>query len=449
MKEHYIPFSEEERQQMLNAIGVNSIAELFSDIPESVRLKAPVSLPPVLSEPELLAYFEFLSDKNLGKRYICFRGAGAYDHYIPAAVDTVISRSEFYTAYTPYQAEASQGTLQTIYEYQSLICELTGMDVTNASMYDGATALAESALMATRATDTSEILVSRTVHPHYRQVLKTYCHTAGIKLTEIPYHEGITDVGELQKRIHRSIAAVIVQHPNFFGFLEPVFDISAMIHQHGGLFISFVNPISIGMFAPPSDYQADITVMEGQPLGNPLNFGGPYLGILACKQDFLRLLPGRIVGLTKDAAGNPGFVLTLQTREQHIRRQKAVSNICSNQALTALAATVYLSLLGKHGLQKVAELNIQKTHYVKQQVAQLNGYEIIWDNQPRFNEFIVRCPISAQAVNQNLLQSGIIGGYQLETHYPELKHCLLFCVTEKRTKQEIDKLIDILSSLRH
>jgi glycine dehydrogenase subunit 1 len=440
---HFIPFSKEEQLEMLKSIGVNSVDELFDDIPESVRLTKPLSLPPALSEPELIAYFEELADRNIGKKYISFLGAGAYDHYIPAAIDAIISRSEFYTAYTPYQAEASQGTLQTIYEYQSLICELTGLEVTNASMYDGATATAEAALMAIRHTNRNRILVSQTVHPNYREVLKTYCQTAGIKVTEIPYSEGITDLTELQKHINQNTAAVIIQHPNFFGCLEPVFEIDSLIHHQKSLLISCVNPISLGILAPPSEYHSDITVMEGQPLGNPLNFGGPYLGVLACKQELIRLLPGRIVGMTKDADGKPGFVLTLQTREQHIRRQKAVSNICSNQALIALAATVYLSLLGKQGLKTVAELNLQKTNYAKQQFAKLDGYNVLWQGKPTFNEFVVQCAKPVKEINKKLLDAGIIGGYPLEQHYPELENCLLFCITEKRTKLEINRLLNI------
>ncbi|MDI6782612.1 MAG: aminomethyl-transferring glycine dehydrogenase subunit GcvPA [bacterium] len=447
MKPPYIPFSEEEQQEMLRLVGVKSVDGLFIDIPVSVRLNRPLDLPPALSEPELFVYFQELADKNIGKNYISFLGAGAYDHYIPAAVDTIISRSEFYTAYTPYQAEASQGTLQTIYEYQSLICELTGMAVANASMYDGATAMAEAAIMATRATDRKQILVARTVHPQYREVLKTYCHTARITVQEIPYSNGVIDLDILAKLINQDTATVIIQHPNFFGCLEPVFDTANLIHQQGGLLISSVNPISLGILAPPNEYDTDITVMEGQPLGNPLNFGGPYLGILACKQELLRLMPGRVVGMTKDTLGNPGFVLTLQTREQHIRRQKAVSNICSNQALNALSATVYLSLLGKQGLKEVAELNLQKASYAKRQIAKLTGYNVLWQEQPTFNEFIIQCANPDKAVNKILLDAGFIGGYPLEQQYPELKNSLLFCVTEKRTKEQVDRLISLLQKI--
>ncbi|MFB3896470.1 MAG: aminomethyl-transferring glycine dehydrogenase subunit GcvPA [bacterium] len=445
---HFIPFSKEEQQQMLHKVGVKSVDELFSDIPDSVRLTKPLSISPVLSEPELTAYLQTLANKNIGKQYLCFLGAGAYDHYIPAAVDAIVSRSEFYTAYTPYQAEASQGTLQTIYEYQSMVCELTGMEVSNASMYDAATAIAESALMAIRSTGRKQILVSQTVHPNYREVLETYCHTAGITVQEIPYTNGITDLNQLAQLVNQDTAAIIIQHPNFFGNLEPAYELDSLIHQYGGLLISSVNPISLGILAPPNLYHTDITVMEGQSLGNPLNFGGPYLGILACKKELMRLIPGRIVGMTKDHEGKPGFVLTMQTREQHIRRQKAVSNICSNQALLALSATVYLSLLGKQGLKEVAVLNLQKTNYLKQQIAKVPGYNVLWQTQPGFNEFVVQCPIPAKEVNRKLLDAGIIGGYPLESQYPELNNCLLFCVTEKRTKTDIDRLINTLAHFK-
>jgi glycine dehydrogenase subunit 1 len=356
--------------------------DFFSGIPEQVRLKKPLPLPGPLSEPELLAELTAISEKN--SRENQFLGAGSYRHFIPSALKHLVGRAEFYTAYTPYQAEASQGTLQAIYEYQSLVCELTGMDVANASMYDGATALAEAALLACRVTGRKEVVVSGAVHPNYREVLKTYCNAADLNLVELPFDQ-TTGLSSVVPRLSSLSACYILQQPNYFGNIESVYGLADKVHAAGALFIVSVDPISLGLLKPPGAYGADIVVGEGQALGNPQSFGGPGLGLFAAKKDFLRQLPGRLVGATIDARGRRGFVLTMATREQHIRRERATSNICSNEALCALAACIYLSLLGKTGLRKVAELCLQKANYLKKRL----GPKVLWPKTPSFKEFAV------------------------------------------------------------
>ena len=383
--------------------------DLFSDIPAKVKLTSPLDLPPPLSEPELLRELGEQSARD--RTSASFLGAGSYNHFVPSAVKHLVGRSEFYTAYTPYQAEASQGTLQVIYEYQSLICELTGMDAANASMYDGATALAEAAFMACRLTGRKEIVVPTTVHPHYRQVLRTYCRAADIKLIEIPYDQA-TGLTTEDWRLETGLSCVILQQPNFFGNIESVAGLADKVHAAGALLIASVDPISLGLLKAPGDYGADIVVGEGQPLGNPRSFGGPGLGLFAAKKAHLRQLPGRLVGQTVDADGRRGFVLTLSTREQHIRRERATSNICSNEALCALAAAVYLSLLGKTGLRKVAELCLQRSNYLKKKL----GNKALWPKTPIFKEFAAR-------LDKKL-------GFALGEDYPEIKGSRLLCVTE-------------------
>jgi len=394
--------------------------DFFRDIPAAVRLKGPLSLPPPLSEPELLEDLKTQSEKNRGASL--FLGGGNYQHFIPSAVKHLVSRSEFYTAYTPYQAEASQGTLQSIYEYQSMICELTGMDVANASMYDGATALAEAALMSVRLTGRKEIVVSSAVHPHYRQVLKTYCRAADLKVTEVPYDQesGLTSS---DWRPATGDACFILQQPNFFGNVESAEKLSALVHANGSLLIVAADPISLGLLKPPGEYGADIVVGEGQSLGNPQNFGGPGLGIFAVKKESLRQMPGRIVGATVDSEGKRGFVLTLSTREQHIRRERATSNICSNEALCALAACVYLALMGKNGLKKVAELCLQKANYLKRS---LPSSALLFPSSPSFKEFVVKTKSKV--------------GIDLGKDYPALKGARLICVTELAKKEWLDEL---------
>ncbi len=391
--------------------------DLFSDIPASVRLKQALTLPAALSEPELLSELKKQSGQNRESPF--FLGAGSYRHFIPSAVRHIVGRSEFYTAYTPYQAEASQGTLQAIYEYQSMICSLTGMDVANASMYDGATALAEAAFMACRVTGRKKVAVSAAVNPLYRQVLRTYCSAADIELAEIAYDpkSGLTE----KLSPDGATACVIIQQPNFFGNIEPVDNLADRIHSSGALFVACVDPISLGLLKAPGDHGADIVVGEGQSLGNPQSFGGPGLGLFAAKKDFVRQMPGRIVGATVDLEGKRGFTLTLSTREQHIRRERATSNICSNQALCALAAAAYLSLLGSSGLRTVAGLCLQKTNYLK---AALKD-RVVWKGKT-FKEFVVRTKSAA--------------GLDLGPFYPELKGCRLVCVTELAGKGDIERL---------
>ena len=457
----YIPNTREDQEKMLSAIGAGSIDELFSDIPEDIRLDRELELPAAMSEPELVSHMRAVASKNINAAdHPCFLGAGVYDHFIPSVVWHVISRSEFYTSYTPYQPEISQGMLQAIFEYQTMICRLTGMDVSNASMYDGATALAEAALMAARTTGRDRVLVSRGVHPQYREVLKTYAANAGIEIAEIGMSGGMTDMDGLRAMLSgqdgmpagskadggtakvAGTAAVIMQSPNFFGVIEDMEAAAALAHEYDALSVACVDPVSLAIIQPPGEYGADIAAGEGQPLGNPLNYGGPHFGFLAAKQKLVRKMPGRIVGQTTDGEGRRGFVLTLQAREQHIRREKAVSNICSNQALNALAATVYLSVMGKQGLKQAAELCLSKSYYAYSKLLDTGKFEKVHD-APFFREFAVRAvdePV--ETINKRLLDRGMIGGLALERYYPEMKNCWLVAVTEKRTRQEIDAFVE-------
>lgn len=445
----YIPATEAEREEMLRAIGVDSVEALFADIPDQVRLVRPLALPPALSDPELIAQLRSLAQRNLDcDRAACFLGAGAYDHYVPSVVWHLAGRGEFLTAYTPYQAELMQGELQAGYEYQSMLCELTAMDVANASMYDGASAAAEAAVMAKDLTRRSEVLVSTGVHPEYRQVIRTYTGPLGVQVREIPYRSGITDAEAMERAISDRTAAIIIQHPNFFGSLEDGKALADLAHRAGALLICVVaEPLSLGILKPPGAWGADIVAGEGQPLGNHLNFGGPYLGMLATRMEFVRRIPGRLVGATVDTGGRRGFVLTLQTREQHIRREKASSNICTNEALLALAAAVYMATLGKQGLRRVAELNLRKAAYAKEAIAGLRGFEIMFD-APTFHEFVVRTPMAPEEINRRLVPHNILGGAPLGRWYPELKDAWLLCVTEQRTRAEIDRLVETLEGMR-
>lgn len=438
----YIPSTDLERKAILAEMSYESTERLFNDIPHEVRLNRDLELPGPLSEMELASHLEDLADRNITTgEYTCFLGAGAYDHYIPSAVNHILSRSEFYTAYTPYQPEISQGTLQAIFEYQTMICELTGMEVANASVYDGATAIAEAANMACKTTRKNEIIISRTVNPQYRKTLHTYARFNAYRVVEADYLNGATDLSGLEGLLNEKTAAVIVQNPNFFGAIEKVKDIALLTAQHNALLITSVDPISLGMLKPPGELGADIVVGEGQALGNPVSFGGPYLGFFAAKEKYLRQMPGRIVGRTVDKKGNnTGYVLTMQTREQHIRREKATSNICSNQALNALAATVYMTLLGKQGLREVAALCLRKAHYAYNQLIETKRFNSYFQ-QPFFKEFTVKSQSPLNEINQKLLKNGIIGGYNLENDYPELKDCWLVAVTEKRSREQIDRLI--------
>jgi glycine dehydrogenase subunit 1 len=444
----YIPNTKDDEKRMLEVIGVDSVEDLFSDIPKDMKLNRELNLKSSMSELEVSNYLTKLSQFNTTTNDLtCFLGAGAYDHYIPSIVEHITSRSEFYTSYTPYQAEISQGTLQYIFEYQTLICNLTGMDVANASLYDGGSALAEAAFMASNITRREKIVISKTVNPSYREVLGTYAHLQGIEVIEIEDEEGTTNLDELKKQVDDKTAAVIVQSPNFFGIIEDIEAIEKIAHsQKKTLLITSVDPISLAILKSPGSLGADIVVGEGQSLGIPLAFGGPYLGFMATKKAHMRKLPGRIVGETVDVDGNRAFVLTLQAREQHIRREKATSNICSNQGLNTLAATVYLVTLGKEGLREVALQATQKAHYAFNEITKSGKYKPLF-NKPFFKEFAVTSSIEAEKINQKLLEEKILGGYSLEKDYPQYKNGILYAVTEKRTKEEIDILSSVLEGI--
>ncbi|MHB1417638.1 MAG: aminomethyl-transferring glycine dehydrogenase subunit GcvPA [Chloroflexota bacterium] len=444
----FTPNTDADRAQMLRTIGVGSLDELLAVVPAQVRYPD-LALPAPLTELELTAELRAMAEANQDLEHApSFLGAGAYYHYIPAAISQLLLRSEFYTAYTPYQPEVSQGVLQALFEFQSLICSLTGMAVTNASMYDGATALAEAALMAIAATNRRKVVVSGSVHPDYRAVLATYLLSRGFQIvTSAVSREGNRVVEEdLGGLLGEDTACCIVQQPNFLG---GVADLSALVertHGAGALFVMSADPVSLGVLRSPGEWGADIAVGEGQGLGSPLAFGGPYLGLLACRERFLRLLPGRLVGMTKDGEGRRGFVLTLQAREQHIRRQKATSNICTSEALVAISAAIYLALLGPCGLRQAASLGYEKAHYAAEKLRALPGYEVL-DTGRFFNEFVLKCPLPPAEVNRRLLDRKIVGGYELGRTYPELADCLLLCTTEMNTKSQIGELATALGEL--
>ena len=445
----YIPATPQEREQMLAAVGVGTVEDLFRDIPADVRLKRPLDLPAPAPDPDLLAHMRQLAERNVDcDRLACFLGAGAYDHFVPSTVPHLALRPEFLTAYTPYQAEMMQGELQAIYEYQSMMCELTGMQVANASMYDGASATGEAASMAADLTKRHEILVSAAVHREYREVLRTYTSHLPITVRELPAADGVTSAETARAAITDATAALIVQSPNFFGSIEDGEALAGAAHARGALLVVAVaEPISLGLLRPPGDYGADIVTGEGQALGNALNYGGPYLGMIATREQFVRRIPGRLVGRTVDTEGRPGYVLTLQTREQHIRRAKATSNICTNESLNALIAAVYLSTLGRQGVRHVAELCARKAHYARERIASVPGYALAF-SAPTFNEFVVRCPVPPAEINRKLLAHGILGGLPLGRFYPEYENGWLVCVTERRTREEIDRLVDHLETVR-
>lgn len=442
----YIPNTPDDRQAMLEAIGVGSIEELFASVPAELRLDRPLNLPAPLGELALSAHLAALAAKNMPAGQVpCFLGAGSYDHFIPALVDFVAARSEFYTAYTPYQPEASQGTLQALFEYQTLIAQLTGMDVSNASIYDAGSAAAEAVLMAMAATRREQrVVTTASVHPEYRQVLATYLANLDVELVTVGTPGGTVSSEELAAAVDSRTACVFLQHPNFFGCLEEMEAVAEIAHRAGALLVVAVDPISLGILKRPGQYGADIVVAEGQSLGNPMAFGGPYLGILACREQFVRRMPGRLAGQTVDRRGNRCWVLTLQTREQHIRREKATSNICTNQGLLALRAAVYLATMGPQGMKSLAELCLQKSHYAAQQLTAGGSLRRAFD-RPTFKEFVIRA--GDGRIHDRVeaaRQKGILAGVPLDRWYPELADCLLVAVTEKRTKTEIDQLAAIL-----
>jgi glycine dehydrogenase subunit 1 len=446
MASSYIPNTDGDRRKISEVLGLDSIEELFDVVPAAKRFPR-LDLPQPLSEMEVKRVLRDLAERNADlDHHPCFLGAGAYNHFIPAVVDHIIGRGEFYTAYTPYQPEVSQGTLTSIYEFQSLVCDLTGMDVASASLYDGATALAEAGLMAARVTRRQTLLVASTVHPRYRQVLRTYTQGIGTDIREVDYGEdGGIDLRQAEKLLDAETAALMVQYPSFLGCLEDLLPLSELAHAKGALLVVFADPIALGLLRPPGDQGADIVVGEGQSLGNPLSYGGPYVGLFACRQKYVRQMPGRLVGMTTDTEGRRGFVLTLQPREQHIRREKATSNICTNEALVALAATTYLAVMGKQGLRDAAELCYHKAHYAAEAIDALPGYERLFGQF--FKEFVIRTPVPPARVNAYLWERGVIGGYELSKEYPRLTGCLLLCVTEMNTREEIDELTQVLGDM--
>ncbi|QZY53603.1 aminomethyl-transferring glycine dehydrogenase subunit GcvPA [Crassaminicella profunda] len=440
----YIPNTESDKKLMLDSMGVKSIEDLFEDIPKELRLNRELNLGTGLSETEIISHMNRLTKKNRStNELISFLGAGAYDHYIPAIIKHIASRSEFFTAYTPYQPEISQGTLRVIFEYQTMIANLTGMDLSNASMYDGPTACVEAGMMACANTRRKSVVISKTVHPEVRKVMHTYMKFRDMEVVEVDMADGVTDIEKLKSMVNKNTAGVIIQNPNFFGIIEDLTEIEKITHANKGMFITYVDPISLGILKSPGELGVDIVVGEGQSLGNGLNFGGPYLGFMATKSKLARKMPGRIVGQSVDADGKRAFVLTLQAREQHIRRFKATSNICSNQGLNALIATVYLTTMGKKGLKEVAQRCVQKSHYALKEMTKGGKFNILF-NQPFFKEFVVTSPIDSKDINKHLLNNGIMGGYEINKDYPELENGLMFAVTEKRTKMEIDKFLSAL-----
>jgi glycine dehydrogenase subunit 1 len=434
----YLPKSDIERREMLSALGVESLESLFAHLPAEVRLNRPLDIPAGKSEYEIVDYFGARGDE-CARGYASFLGAGVYRHYRPVLVDTVVSRSEFLTSYTPYQAEISQGTLTTIFEFQTMICQLTGMDVANASMYDGSTAVPEAAMMALRLTGRDRILTARTVHPEYREVLATYARHQGMPLAEVDYarETGAVDLSEIAHKIDSRTAAVIIQSPNFFGVLEDTRRVAEIAHRHGALLIFvFAEAVSLGLLEPPRD--ADIVAGELQSFAIAPSYGGPFAGIIATRERFMRQMPGRIVGETKDTRGNRAFCLTLAAREQHIRREKATSNICTNQALIALMATVFMTVYGKQGLRELASQNLAKAHYLaKKLTPQFSG--------PFFNEFVVSTKSNtAEAINRALLERKIIGGLPLGRFYPELDGAMLLCATEMSSRKDMDIVAEVI-----
>ena len=433
MPSPYLPNTDADRRAMLREIGVSSIKELFKDIPEKVRYTH-FNLPAPLSELELKKELQQLASRNANlDDYACFLGAGSYRHFVPSVVDHIISRSEFYTAYTPYQPEVSQGTLQPVYEYQSMVCQLTGMEASNAGMFDGGTAAAEAAIMACAITKRGKVAVSTTVNPVYRGVVDTYVKGRNFSIETLE---------PSSSQLSPDCACLIVQQPNFFGYFEEIETYVQKAHDIGALLIAIVDPISLGMFKPPGDYGADVAVAEGQPLGIPVRYGGPYLGIFACRKEYVRQMPGRIVGKTLDDDGRPGYVMTMVTREQYIRREKAISNICTSEALMALAAAVYLAAVGKKGIKQIAELFYHKAHYAAEAIGKLKGYSLPF-KQPFFKEFAIRCPVAPSKINEALFKEKIIGGLDI-SHMKN--NGMLLCTTEMNSKSEIDKLVKILGT---
>ncbi|MCM3413156.1 aminomethyl-transferring glycine dehydrogenase subunit GcvPA [Metabacillus litoralis] len=442
----YLPDTEQDQQEMLEFIGITSIEDLFDDIPEDIRLNSQLSIPE--SIPESLLYqkmYRLASQNKNANHYSIFLGAGTYDHYIPSVVNHMISRSEFYTAYTPYQPEISQGELQAIFEFQTMVCEMTGMDVANSSMYDSFTAFAEAASLAIASSRRSKVLTSKAVHPESRAILQTVAQGQGYQVEEVDLIIDYTDLEKLKEQIDDQTAAVMVQYPNFFGSIEDLAEIKKISDTKGALLIVSANPLALALLEAPGKLGADIVVGDMQPFGIPMSFGGPHCGYFAVKKNFMRKVPGRIVGQTTDEEGKRGFVLTLQAREQHIRREKASSNICSNQALNALASAICMTALGKQGVRQMAQLNVDKANYMATRL-QENGFKVV-NHASFFNEFIVELPVSVSLANEELLHSSIIGGFDLGKDYEMFQRHMLIAVTEQRTKGEIDQFISALEAI--
>ena len=445
----YLYNTPEDQREMLAAIGADSIDDLFAPIPDDLQLKRPLNLPPALSELELDQHLRQLSvlNQHVGAK-ACFLGGGSYDHFVPAVCDAIGSRSEFYTSYTPYQAEASQGNLQAMFEYQSLITRLTGMAVANSSLYDGASAAAEAVLMALHAGGSrTKIVVPASLHPDYRQTIATYLENLDAEVVTLDCPAGVIDAHALAAVVDQHTAGVIVQQPNFFGCVEDADAVAAVAKSAGAFLISVFDPLSLGLLKRPGDYGANIAVAEGHTLGTPMSYGGPYLGVMACDQSLVRRMPGRIVGETKDRRGKRCYVLTLQTREQHIRREKATSNVCTNQALFAVRASVYLAQLGPQGLRETANLCLQKSRYLAERLCQSERFSMAFD-QPTFKEFVIRDAANdVEGLLKSALDGGYLAGLPLGRWYPELKDCLLIAVTERRTKAELDGLVQSFTAL--
>ena len=443
----YIPVTREDREELLREIGVESIDALFEDIPESIRKSAKLTYWESMSEIEIERKIKGLGKKNTSlEELVCFRGAGAYDHHIPSAVDEILGRSEFYTSYTPYQPEISQGTLRGIFEFQTMICDLTGMEASNASMYDGATSTAEAGMMAVADTKRKKLLISRSVHPEVREVVKTYCRFRNIELAEIALDEGSTSVSHMKEIMGEDTAGVIVQSPNFFGIIEDLTEIKENIEDNKTKFIVNTDLLAMGILKDPGSQGADIVVGDAQPLGNKIMYGGPYLGFMAVCKKLVRKMPGRIVGESVDRNGKRSYVLTLQAREQHIRRYKATSNICSNHGLNAIAATIHMSLLGKKGLEDMAKQCLQKSHYTMRKLTENGKYRLRY-NRPFFKEFVVEGDMEPKLINKRLREKGILGGYPVGNDYEEVAKGILICVTEKRSRSEIENLVKTMEEV--
>jgi glycine dehydrogenase subunit 1 len=448
---NYVPNTPAEQQAMLEHLGLSSMEDLLTSVPEEVRLRRPLNIPAALSEPDLKRLMSGMAVKNKQlDTTISFLGAGTYDRMRPSVVPHLQARSEFVTSYTPYQPEVSQGMLQAIYEFQTMVCQITGMDIANASLYDGSTALIEAVLMALGPGGRGEVVISAGVDPQYRRVLQTYAFARGFEIKEVPVHNGVTSLEDLDAMLSARTSAVIIQQPNFFGCLEDVRAIEPIAHRGKSLFVTVVTePASLGVLAPPGAWNVDIAVGELMSFGNTMSYGAPALGFLAAKQKFMRLLPGRLVGQTVEEGGQEqtGYVLTLQTREQHIRRERATSNICTNQSLLAVGATIFLAALGKQGFRELGELCLQKAHYAFRQITAIPGFKAAF-SAPFFDEFVIQSPVRLSTLQQHFERANIIGGYPLNECYPGMENAMLFCVTETRTKEDIDLLVNVLKEVR-